>query len=89
MKFCLFGGTFDPVHMGHLILAEWTRVFLNLDKIIFIPSFIPPHKLNVVTPAQVRYEMVQLAIQDNPYFSIWHGLYLHLIEMGDTTSFGG
>lgn len=69
MKIGLFGGTFDPIHMGHLISAENVRELYRLDKIIFIPSAQPPHKrLSIVTPAKYRLKMVQLAIQGNPFF---------------------
>jgi nicotinate-nucleotide adenylyltransferase len=69
MKIGLFGGTFDPIHVGHLISAENVRELYGLDKIIFIPSAQPPHKrLSLVTPAKWRLKMVQLAIQNNPFF---------------------
>ena len=69
MKVGLYGGTFDPIHIGHLLLAEWTRVKLNLNKIIFLPALIPPHKQDhAITKPQSRLQMVQLAIQENPYF---------------------
>jgi len=69
MKIGLFGGTFDPIHVGHLISAENVREIYGLDKIIFIPSAQPPHKrLSAVTPAKWRLKMVQLAIQHNPFF---------------------
>lgn len=65
----ILGGTFDPVHIGHLIVAEEIRVRCNLQKILFIPSAHPPHKAaREITPPQLRWEMVCLAIQDNPYF---------------------
>ncbi len=65
----ILGGTFDPVHIGHLIVAEEIRIKCDLEKIFFIPSAYPPHKLaRGITPAQLRWEMVCLATQDNPYF---------------------
>ncbi len=65
----ILGGTFDPVHIGHLIIAEEIRSKCNLQKILFIPSAHPPHKaIREVTPARLRWEMVCLAIQDNPGF---------------------
>ena len=70
-KIGLFGGTFDPIHMGHITLAK--RVFeqFNLDKIIFIPAGIPPHKsANTITDKQHRFNMVQLATKDEPAFSV-------------------
>lgn len=71
MKYGIMGGTFDPIHMGHLVLAEEVRNRLNLDKVIFIPSGNPPHKNDKkVTTAINRYEMTLLAITSNPNFEI-------------------
>jgi nicotinate-nucleotide adenylyltransferase len=65
------GGTFDPIHIGHLIIAEIARQEFNLDKILFIPTGTPPHKMGYgVTPSYQRYEMTKAAIMDNPYFEI-------------------
>lgn len=70
MKIGILGGTFNPIHIGHLILAEEAREKLALDKIIFVPSYLPPHKDNSdVAPARHRYGMVRLAIRTNKYFS--------------------
>lgn len=70
MKVGVFGGTFDPIHNGHLITAQAIREIRNLDKIIFIPSYIAPHKLNVnSTSAEHRLNMLKLAIEDNKYFT--------------------
>jgi len=67
----LFGGTFNPIHLGHLLGAEEIRDTFGLDEIIFIPSAIPPHKdLNEVIDVKHRLEMVRLAIASNPFFSI-------------------
>lgn len=68
----IFGGTFDPVHMAHLLLAEAAREELELDALIFMPANIPPHKVNgrKITPAHCRLEMLQIAIADNPSFSL-------------------
>ncbi len=66
----LLGGTFDPIHYGHLILAEECRKKFNLQKIIFITSAIHPHKKRKVTPAKHRYNMVRLAIKGNKNFGI-------------------
>lgn len=65
----ILGGTFNPVHTGHLILAERVREHGRFDEIWFIPAFQPPHKppLQGATPAQ-RTEMVEAAIADNPGF---------------------
>ena len=67
MKICLFGGTFDPLHIGHLLIAQTVYEAENFDKILFIPAYAPPHK-NVVTPMKHRIEMVKIAISDNPNF---------------------
>jgi len=67
----ILGGTFDPIHSGHLILAEQLKDELKLQKVIFIPSANPPHKENhPVSPAKDRLKMVKIAIQDNPDFLI-------------------
>jgi nicotinate-nucleotide adenylyltransferase len=67
----LFGGTFDPIHYGHLVIAEEVRARLNLTEMIFIPAGQPPHKSSQIrTPAHHRLAMVQLAIASNPHFSI-------------------
>ena len=67
----LFGGTFNPIHCGHLRAAEEVREYYNLEKVIFIPARIPPHKHDeeMVAPEH-RLEMVKLAIRNNPAFSI-------------------
>ena len=67
MKICLFGGTFDPPHIGHLLIAQTVCEAENFDKILFIPAYAPPHKNNI-TPVKHRIEMVKLAISDNPNF---------------------
>src|SRR5438045_1550829 len=65
----LMGGTFDPVHHGHLLVAEHVRCELGLEQVIFIPSGIPPHKKRQeVTAAEHRYVMVNLATAPNPAF---------------------
>jgi nicotinate-nucleotide adenylyltransferase len=67
----ILGGTFDPIHSGHLILAEQLKEELKLQKVIFIPSANPPHKENCpISSAKNRLKMVKLAIQDNPDFLI-------------------
>lgn len=69
MKVGIFGGTFNPVHIGHLILAEEAREKLGLDKIIFIPTALPPHKDTVdIAPASDRLKMLKLAIKGNKFF---------------------
>jgi len=70
MNLTVFAGTFNPIHNAHLIIAEYVRESLNAQKIVFIPSFIPPHKNNFTADARHRYNMVNQAIKDNPYFEI-------------------
>ncbi len=70
-KIGLFGGTFNPIHIGHLRGAEEIREAFNLTVIIFIPSSIPPHKSpDELIDARHRFEMVKRAISKNQYFSI-------------------
>ncbi len=67
MKIGLYGGTFDPIHVGHLIVMENVFNFLDIDKIIILPSSNPPHKVNKQkTKTELRVEMVKRAITDNP-----------------------
>jgi nicotinate-nucleotide adenylyltransferase len=68
-KVGIFGGTFDPIHLGHLITAQSVRELRNLEKIIFIPAFISPHKGDVkTTSAEERLDMIKLAIDGIPFF---------------------
>jgi len=65
----VFGGTFDPPHIGHLLLAETARIALDLEQILFLPVGDPPHKNGCdVSPAHHRLAMTRLAIADNPAF---------------------
>ncbi len=67
----LLGGTFDPIHLGHLLTADFVLKALDLEQIIFIPANHPPHKTNLqVTPAQDRYIMTILATTHNPRFRV-------------------
>jgi nicotinate-nucleotide adenylyltransferase len=66
----ILGGTFDPVHFGHLRLAEEAREALGLSLVLWIPAGLPPHRAPPETPAETRLEMVRIAIQDNPAFAI-------------------
>lgn len=69
MKIGILGGTFNPIHIGHLILAEEAREKLGLNKIIFVPAYLPPHKDNSdIALAKYRYQMIELAIEKNAYF---------------------
>ena len=62
MRLGLFGGTFDPVHYGHLLLAECCREQCPLDQVWFVPCGQPPHKRHELTPGPSRIEMLQLAV---------------------------
>jgi nicotinate-nucleotide adenylyltransferase len=67
----VFGGTFDPPHVGHLIVAQDAALALELDRILFVPAGSPPHKLDAaVTDAALRAEMLQLAIGDDRRFAV-------------------
>ena len=67
----IMGGTFDPIHFGHLVIAEGARVQFNLDEFLFVPSGSPPHKeRESISPAAQRYRMTVLATQDNPHFHV-------------------
>ena len=70
-KIGLFGGSFDPIHHGHLILARDAMESLGLDRVIFIPANVSPHKLeHPPAPARIRCEMVEAAIAGEPQFSM-------------------
>ncbi|MGE4588352.1 MAG: nicotinate-nucleotide adenylyltransferase [Acidaminococcaceae bacterium] len=67
----IIGGSFDPIHKGHLETAEFVYQQLGLEKIIFIPAYIAPHKIGMeYALAEHRYQMTLLAIQDNPHFCV-------------------
>lgn len=66
----ILGGTFDPIHYGHLVIAEEVRAALDLAEVFFIPVGKPPHKNKRVTPAAHRLAMLELALASNPFFSI-------------------
>lgn len=68
----IFGGTFDPVHNGHLLLAECAVEDLELDVCLFMPAFIPPHKRagREITPPEHRLRMLQAAASGNPRFCV-------------------
>lgn len=68
-KVGIFGGTFDPIHLGHLITAQSVKELRNLEKIIFIPAFISPHKSDAKTSSpQDRLNMIKLAVDSIPFF---------------------
>jgi nicotinate-nucleotide adenylyltransferase len=67
----IMGGTFDPIHVGHLIMAESAREQFELDEVRFIPAGNPPHKDDEkIGSDRLRFEMVALAIEDNPGFTV-------------------
>ena len=67
----IIGGTFDPIHLGHLIIAETAVDFLRLDELLFMPTFITPHKSEQnITFAEHRFKMVELAIKGNNKFKV-------------------
>lgn len=71
MRIGILGGSFNPIHRGHLFVAEQTRLRLPLDHVIFIPTGDPPHKPgHLLAPAHHRLQMVHLAVKGIPYFSV-------------------
>ncbi|MCR3922517.1 MAG: nicotinate-nucleotide adenylyltransferase [Firmicutes bacterium] len=67
----IMGGTFDPIHLGHLVIAEEVRIQFKLDKVVFVPTGNPPHKVTGhVTDPEHRYLMTVLATINNPYFTV-------------------
>ncbi len=67
----ILGGTFDPIHYGHLVIAEEVYAALNLAEMVFVPAGQPPHKPgNIVSDARHRLAMLELAIASNPHFTI-------------------
>jgi len=78
----IFGGSFDPVHLGHLILAQMACEELDLRRVYFVPTAVPPHKIDrELTPFELRVKMLQLAIEGNEDFEI------SLIENRETPSY--
>jgi nicotinate-nucleotide adenylyltransferase len=71
MRLGIFGGTFDPVHFGHLLLAECCREQCKLDEVWFMPTAVPPHKREAeLAPADQRAAMLELAVAGHPAFSV-------------------
>ena len=69
MKIGVFGGTFNPIHNGHIYLCERFIGSLRLDKVLLIPAYIPPHKnAQMLARGEHRLNMCRLAVQDNPKF---------------------
>lgn len=83
-RIAVFGGTFDPVHYGHLITALSVLELRKLDKIIFIPSFISPHKLDIKASASVhRVNMLKLAIENTSFFD-WSDIEINRADVSYT-----
>lgn len=71
LRIGIFGGSFDPPHLGHLIIAEMARSALKLDRVVFVPAHQPPHKLGrQFTPAHHRFAMTSAAISGNAAFTV-------------------
>jgi len=70
MRIGVFGGTFDPIHIAHLRVAEEAAEALTLDRVLFIPSGRPPHRSQPVAKPEQRLAMVRLAVADNPRFVV-------------------
>lgn len=71
MKLGIFGGTFDPPHVGHLIVAQDALLRLELERVLFVPAATPPHKMQrAVSPAEVRLALLERAIGDDARFEI-------------------
>src|SRR4051794_22613382 len=70
MRLGLFGGTFDPIHLGHLILAESVREVCALDRVWFVVAGMPPHKPAGRTPVADRLEMARIAVAGHPAFEV-------------------
>lgn len=71
LRVAVFGGTFDPPHMGHLAVAQDVHEALELDTILFMPAARPPHKEGMrITGAETRFRMVEAAVGDDPRFRV-------------------
>lgn len=71
MRIGILGGTFNPIHNAHLVVAAEVAQGFSLDKIIFVPSYLPPHKNDPdIAPSQDRFQMCLLATKSNPSFSV-------------------
>ena len=70
-KIGIIGGTFNPIHNGHLMIAEYAREEFQLERVLFLPTGHSPHKLKQkITEASMRCDMIELAISDNPFFQL-------------------
>jgi nicotinate-nucleotide adenylyltransferase len=71
LRYGILGGTFDPPHLGHLVLAQEAYIQLNLDRVWFVPAGQPPHKTGQeISPAEVRSTLVALAIEGDERFGL-------------------
>jgi nicotinate-nucleotide adenylyltransferase len=72
VKVGIFGGTFDPIHLGHMVIAEQVMGELGLARVVFVPGGIPPHKeaSSVRASAEDRFDMVEAAVEGNERFSV-------------------
>lgn len=71
MRVGIFGGTFNPIHMAHLYIAEISREAMGLDEVVFVPAAVPPHKeVEYGVSAQHRMRMAELAVATNPAFKV-------------------
>ncbi|MEI6157826.1 MAG: nicotinate-nucleotide adenylyltransferase, partial [Atribacterota bacterium] len=67
----IMGGTFDPIHLGHLVTAEEVRDYFQLEEVVFVPSARPPHKVGqTITDSEHRYLMAVMATITNPFFQV-------------------
>jgi nicotinate-nucleotide adenylyltransferase len=67
----VFGGSFNPVHLGHLLVADEIAEILDLERVLFVPAAAPPHKPAAeLAPAAARYEMTRLAVAEHPRFEV-------------------
>ena len=71
MRIGVYGGSFNPPHIGHLIPVEWAADILRLSKVLIVPAKSPPHKdAEQLAASEHRFEMTRLAIEDNPLFEL-------------------
>jgi nicotinate-nucleotide adenylyltransferase len=78
----LFGGTFDPIHIGHLRIANEALKAFSLDRVLFVPAGVPPHKVSLpLTPYEERFQMVEIACKPYPSFAASR------LEAGSETSY--
>ena len=71
MRIAIFGGTFNPIHKGHIFLANQAKKSLQLDKVVFVPAYIPPHKKSDgIISSDKRFSMIRLAVWGKPYFGV-------------------